>query len=193
MNPPTQPGINITTNEQIEYFTQLLTIMIAEDSTRQLEPTLRPDETKLVRSLPVILSVFLNPLALRLKTEQEAQVRAMATQPKDNPWLSKLQDEYLGKILYDGGYFRVFAIQFVPNKNTNRFPYWEATTEPVFEDENGEFIVHDRHVSISKDCTRTLLKSSMVGFALAKYCNGHDADPVRLTFADACIAKFLTR
>jgi hypothetical protein len=89
--------------------------MIAEDSTRQLEPTLRPDETTLVRCLPVISERFLNTLALRLKTEQEAQVRAMAT-PKDNPWLSKLQDEYLGKILYDGRYFRVFAIQFVPNK-----------------------------------------------------------------------------
>jgi hypothetical protein len=116
----------------------------------------------------------------------------MAT-PKDNPWLRKLQDEYLGQILYDGGYFRVFAIQFVPNKNINRFPCWEATTEPVFEDENGKFVVHDRHVSIGKDCTRTLLKSSMVGFALAKYCNGDEADPVRITFADACIAKFLTR
>jgi hypothetical protein len=192
MNPPTQPGLKITTNEQIEYLTQLLTIMIAEDSLRQLEPTLRPDETKLVRCLPVISERFLNPLALRLKTEQEAQVRALAT-PKDNPWLRKLQDEYLGQILYDGGYFRVFAIQFVPNKNTNRFPCWEATTEPVFEDENGKFVVHDRHVSIGKDCTRTFLKSSMVGFALAKYCNGDEADPVRITFADACIAKFLTR
>jgi len=72
MNPPTQPGLKITTNEQIEYLTQLLTIMIAEDSLRQLEPTLRPDETKLVRCLPVISERFLNPLALRLKTEQEA-------------------------------------------------------------------------------------------------------------------------
>ena len=33
----------------------------------------------------------------------------------------------------------------------------------------------------------------MVGFALAEYCNGDDVDPVRLTFADTCIAKFLTR
>ena len=189
---PKDPGLHVTTKQQLEYLAQLLTLMIAEDSTRQLEPTLRPDETKLVRSLPVISECFLNPLALRLKTEQEAQVRAMAT-PKDNPWLTKLQDEYLGKILYDGGYFRVFAIQFVPNKNTNRFPCWEATTEPVFEDDKGDFVVHDRHVSIGKNGTRTLLKSSMVGFALAEYSNGDTADPVSLPYAASCITKFLSR
>ena len=192
MNPPAQPGIKITTKSQIEYLTELLHIMMAEDSMRELQPTMRPDENKLVRSLPVISEIFQNPLALRLKTEQEAQIRAMVT-PKDNPWLSKLQSEYLNKIFYDGGYFRVFAVQYVPNKNTNRFPCWEATTEPVFEDDHGIFVVHDRHVSVNKDGTRTLLKSAMVGFALAEYCNCDDADPVRLTFADTCIAKFLTR
>ena len=33
----------------------------------------------------------------------------------------------------------------------------------------------------------------MVGFALAEYSNGDDADPIRLTFADECHAKFLQR
>jgi len=192
MNPPAQPGIKLTAKAQIEYLTDLLHIMMAEDSMRELQPTMRPDENKLVRSLPVISEMFQNPEALRLKTEQEAQIRAMAM-PKDNPWLAMFQNEYLNKILWDGGYFRVFAVQYVPNKNTNRYPCWEATTEPVFKDDHGDFVVHDRHVTIGKDGTRTLLKSSMVGFALAEYSNGDDADPVRLTFADTCIAKFLTR
>jgi hypothetical protein len=192
MNPPAQPGIKITAKAQIEYLTELLHIMMAEDSMRELQPTMRPNENKLVRSLPLISETFQNPVALRLKTEQEAQIRAMVT-PKDNPWLAKFQSEYLNKILWDGGYYRVFAVQYVPNKNTNRYPCWEATTEPVFKDDRGEFVVHDRHVSVGKDGTRTLLKSSMVGFALAEYSNGDDADPVRLTFADTCIAKFLTR
>jgi hypothetical protein len=192
MNPPAQPGIKITAKAQIEYLTELLHIMMAEDSIRELQPTIRPDENKLVRSLPVISEIFQNPVALQLKTEQEAQIRAMVM-PKDNPWLAKFQSEYLNKILWDGGYYRVFAVQYVPNKNTNRYPCWEATTEPVFMDDHGEFVVHDRHVSVGNDGTRTLLKSSMVGFALAEYSNGDDADPVRLTFADTCIAKFLTR
>jgi hypothetical protein len=177
---------------KIEYLTEFLHIMMAEDSMRQLQPTMRPDENKLVRSLPVISEMFQNPVALRLKTEQEAHIRAMVM-PKDNPWLAKLQSEYLNKILWDGGYFRVLAVQYLSNKNTNRYPCWEATTEPVFKDEHGEFVVHDRHVSVGKDGTRTLIKSSMVGFTLAEYSNGDDADPVRLTFADTCIAKFITR
>jgi hypothetical protein len=31
----------------------------------------------------------------------------------------------------------------------------------------------------------------MVGFALAEYSNGDDADPIRLPFADQCHARFL--
>jgi hypothetical protein len=38
-----------------------------------------------------------------------------------------------------------------------------------------------------------LLKSAEVGFALAEYSNGDDVDPVKLTFADECHAKFLQR
>ena len=41
--------------------------------------------------------------------------------PADNPIYNKLVDEYKGKILYDGGYYRVFSIQFVPNKGMNRY------------------------------------------------------------------------
>ena len=33
----------------------------------------------------------------------------------------------------------------------------------------------------------------MVGFALAEYSNGDDADPIRLPFADQCHARFLQR
>ena len=33
----------------------------------------------------------------------------------------------------------------------------------------------------------------MVSFALAEYANGDDADPIRLTFADECHARFLQR
>ena len=102
--------------------------------------------------------------------------------PTDNPWLSKLQAEWLGKILYDGGYYRIIAIQYVPNTGNTRYPCWEATSEPVYED-NGEYIVHKRHVAIAEDGSRITLKSSLVGFALAEYSNGDTADPVGLPYA----------
>jgi hypothetical protein len=112
--------------------------------------------------------------------------------PTDNPWFTKLQAEWVGKILYDGGHFCVVHIKFVPNKNNNRYPCWEATTEPVFL-ENGEYTVHNRHVTTGQDGTRVVLKSSLVGFALAEYSNGDDVDPVPLPHAPECHARFLQR
>jgi hypothetical protein len=179
---------------------------------------LQPEDPKLIRALPVISNLFVNPLAVRLKREQEAKVSALAS-PVDNPWLTQFMQEYQGKILFDGSYFRVFAIQYVANKNSSRYPCWEATTEPVFEDDNGAFVVHERHFATASDGRRTLLKASMVGFALAEYSNGtfnlylltpsqtypypymppctlpkgDDADPVRLTYADECHTRFLHR
>jgi hypothetical protein len=112
--------------------------------------------------------------------------------PTDNPFFTKLQAEWLGKILYDGGYYRVVAIQYVLNTGNTRYPCWEATTEPVYN-ENGEYIVHKRHVTIAKDGSNITLKSSLVGFALAEYSNGDNADPVSLPYAALCHTRFLQR
>ena len=192
MTPTPDAGVKLNTEMQITYLRNLLFAMIAEDLQRPLEATARAEDTQLVRKLPVISELFLNPESLRLKKLQESRIAAMVA-PKDNPWVATLMEEYLGKILYDGGYFRVFAIQFVPNKGRNVFPCWEATTEPVYKDEAGEWVVHNRHLVVMKDGSRKLLKSAMEGFALAEYSNGDDVDPVRLPFADECHAKFLQR
>jgi hypothetical protein len=171
MFPPTNPQRRVSTHDHILYLRELLSIMIAEDNTRAFHPVLQAEETKLVRQLPVISDMYVNPLSVRLKNEQEAKVQALAS-PVDNPWLAHLQQEYRGKILYDGGYFRVFAVQYVANKSSNRFPCWEATTEPVYQDDNGDFVVHERNFAIGADGSRTLLKANMVGFALAEYSKG---------------------
>ena len=172
MNPTPNPGERSTVKVRIAYLREVLVLMMHEDATRPLHPTLPTATTNLVRTLPVVAEVFVNPLVVRLKGEQEALVQAMAS-PKDNPWLVKLRQEYIGKILYDGGYYRVFAVQYVPNKTSNRYPCWEATTEPVYEAEDGNFLVHERHFAVGPEGSRTLLKSSMVGFALAEYSNGY--------------------
>ena len=44
-----------------------------------------------------------------------------------------------------------------------------------------------------EDGTNKLLKSAEVGFALAEYSLGDDAEPVKLTYVDECHAKFLQR
>jgi hypothetical protein len=58
-----------------------------EDSTRQLLLTIHPDNAKLVRTLPVLSEMFVNPLVVRLKTEQEALVKAMASPTDKIPHL----------------------------------------------------------------------------------------------------------
>ena len=178
---------------QITYLKNLLYLMIAEDLKRPNEATAQASDAKLVRQLPVISDLFLNPRSLSLKNLQESRIAAMAS-PKDNPWFARLMEEYLGKILFDDGeYFRVFAIQFNPNKGRNVYPCWEATTEPVWKNEEGQWIVHKRHLVPMEGGHPKLLKSAEVGFALAEYSNGDDVDPVRLSHADECHAKFIER
>jgi hypothetical protein len=191
MEPHKRTTGTLKTTDKIEYLTSLLRLMILEDIARPSQPTIAVEDTGLVRRLPVLNDKFLNPLSRRLKSEQETDI-ARKMSPTDNPCLTKLQAEWLGKILYDGGNYRIIAIQYVPNTGNTRYPCWEATSEPVYK-ENGEYIVHKRHVAIAEDGSNITLKSSLVGFALAEYSNGDNADPVSLPYAALCHTRFLQR
>ena len=63
----------------------------------------------------------------------------------------------------------------------------------MYKNDEGQFVVHSRHLLQSADGPPKLLKSAEVGFALAEYSDGDDVDPVRLNYADQCHAKFLQR
>ena len=191
MEPHKEDGEKITTKDKVQYLTSLLQIMMVEDLGRLNEPNVEVEDTGLVRRLPVLSTLFLNPLSTRLKREQESDI-ANKLASSDDPWLTKLHAEWVGKVLYDGGYFRVVDILYVHNKGNNRYPCWEATSEPVHL-HNGEFVVHDRNVTLASNGTRVTLKSSLVGFALAEYSNGDKEDPVCLPFAAECHARFLQR
>jgi hypothetical protein len=78
----------------------------------------------------------------------------------------------------------------VPNKSNNRYPCWEATSEPVYLN-SGDYVVHDRHVTVGPKETPLTKKSSLTGFVLAEYSNGDNADPVTLPFAKECHDRFL--
>lgn len=192
MNPFPTEGKTNGNATHITYLKSLLYVMMAEDAKRPLDTAAQHVDAKLVRKLPVISETFLNPRSTHLKKLQQETVAALA-QPKDNPWYTRLMEEYLGKIVWDGGYFRVFAIQYNANKGRNVFPCWEATTEPVYKDDDGTFLVHHRHQATMEDGSTKLLKSAEVGFALAEYSLGDDAEPVKLTYVDQCHAKFLQR
>ena len=71
--------------------------MTLEDLGRPNEPKVQVEDTGLVRRLPVISTTFLNPLSIRLKREQETDI-ARKMSPIDNPWLTQLHAEWVGKI-----------------------------------------------------------------------------------------------
>jgi hypothetical protein len=180
------------TADCINYLRSLVHLMITEDLARPLEPGAALANTHILRRLPIVSELYVNPVSVRLKAEQEARVAQIAA-PKDNLWLAQLITVYVGKIQYDNGYFRVFDVLYVANKgNKTRYPCWEATTEPGYL-EDGLFFVDERHLTTGADGKKILLKSSMVGFALAEYSNGDDVDPVRLPFANECLLRCLQR
>jgi hypothetical protein len=160
MNPDPSSGTKVTTDMQISHRKRLLYLMISEDRERPLEATVGHGDTQLVRRLPVIAHAYMNPVSTRLKQLQETTVQNMSL-PKDNPLYDQLHKAY-GQILYDGGYYRVISIQFVPNKGKNVYPCWEATTEPVYKNDAGHYVVHDRHLVAASDGTKKLLKAAEV-------------------------------
>ena len=83
MQPHPDPAKKTTTNDRITYLIQLLRLMMLEDAQRH-EPTLQPEDNTVVRRLPVVSEIYINPLSVRLKREQETRVAAMAT-PKITP------------------------------------------------------------------------------------------------------------
>ncbi len=147
MQPHPVSACKPSTGAQIAYLLQLLKLMMQEDAGRNVQATVTPEDNSVVRRLPVVSETYINPISVRLKQEQEARVAAMAV-PTDNPWLAKLHAEYVGKLLYDGGFFRVFVVLYVNNKGSRtRYPCWEATSEPVHLADDGTWVVHDRHLS----------------------------------------------
>ncbi len=47
----------------------------------------------------------------------------------------------------------------------------------MYKNDEGQFVVHLRHLLQAADGPPKLLKSAEVGFALAEYSNGDDVDP----------------
>jgi hypothetical protein len=106
LKPHEDPSKKATTTDRIAYLVRLLRVMITEDQDRPLEPIDALQYRQIIRRLPFVSQVYINPVSVRLKAEQEARLEQLAA-PEDNPWLAQLHREYVGKILYDNGYFRV--------------------------------------------------------------------------------------
>jgi hypothetical protein len=168
MNPHPTPGANITTEMQISYLIRLLYLMIDEDLQRPLEHQARPEDTQLVRRLPVISQTYLVFPCWEATTEPVH---------KDEHGQFVLHDRDL--VVTIDGTKKLLKSAEVSTKTTNL-----TLTLTLL-------VTLALSLTLTLTVTRTLTLTCQVGFALAEYSNGDDVDPVKLTFADTCYAKFL--
>jgi hypothetical protein len=84
MQPHPDPAKKATTTDCITYLRSLVRVMITEDVARPLERRAALADTNILRRLPIVSEVYVNPVSVRLKAEQEARVAQIAA-PKDNP------------------------------------------------------------------------------------------------------------
>jgi hypothetical protein len=102
----------------------------------------------------------------------------------DDPWLVELDREYVGKLcfLYDISLrhklYRICRVAYWPSTKT-RYASWEGTMEPVHVQGDGSLYQLDGdvvHLSDGKILTKT---KKIIGYILAEYIDGDDADPTR--------------
>ena len=178
------------------YLIGLITAMIAEDAddlgVNECSSTLKDE---FIRLLPTISVEFYNPKAAHLKAEFTQQIAALAT-PTDDPVYVELHAKYVQKILYDfetratAKLFRIVSIQFVRSYTASRSSCWEATCEPVYRDAmTGTFHVPSE---IQVPGSHVTLTHALVGYCVAEYAAGHDADPTYLPWVDNYMSHFST-
>ncbi len=176
------------------YLIALTTAMIAEDAddlgVNETSSTLKEE---FIRLLPTISLDFYNPKAAHLKAEFTQQIAALAT-PTDDPVYVELHAKYVHKILYDyetratAKLFRIVSIQFVRSYTASRSSCWEATCEPVYRDAmTGSF-----HVPSDKQVpgSHVTLTHALVGYCVAEYDNGIEAEPTYFPWVDQYISSF---
>ncbi len=106
----------------------------------------------------------------------------------------ELHAKYFQKILFDFEtratvkLFRVVSIQFVRSYTSSRLSCWEATCEPVYRDSmSGTFHVP---AEMQVPGSHVTLTHALVGYCVAEYGAGLDADPTYLPWVDNYINHF---
>jgi hypothetical protein len=178
------------------YLRALITAMIAEDADALgVNENNSKQKDEFIRSLPTLSVEFYNPKAANLKAEFSQQIAALAN-PQDDPVYLELFEKYNQKILYDfetratAKLFRIVSIQFVRSYTASRFSCWEATCEPVYRDANaGTFHVP---CEIQVPGSHVTLTHALVGYCVAEYAAGLEAEPTYLPWVDNYISHFST-
>jgi hypothetical protein len=107
----------------------------------------------------------------------------------DDPWLVELDREYVGKLcfLHDISLrhklYRICRVAYWPSTKT-RYASWEGTMEPVYVLDDGSLYQLDDDVVQLTGGKVVTKANKLIGYILAEYIDGDDADPTRSDCVD---------
>ena len=166
-----------------QYLKELVLLMMRADGRRQPSTAFAPTLAGLVRINPIINLASTDPLSTKAKARQDLEIGLKVAQA-DDPWLVSLDLEYVGKLcfLHDISLrhklYRICRIAFWPSTKA-RYASWEATMEPIHvHHDDSLFCLDDDVVQLSNGKTMTKA-NKLIGYILAEYIDGDDAEPTR--------------
>jgi hypothetical protein len=151
----------------------------------------------LVRSNPVLSIASTDPISIQAKKQQEIVVGLTACQV-DDPWLVLLDADYVGKLcfLHDISLrhklYRICKIAYW-DSTRKRYASWEATMEPVHVCPEGSVFIHDDDAVVMSAGRRVTKASALLGYVLAEYVDGDEADPTRTDCVDKYVMDALEK
>ena len=171
--------------------------MMKADSRRAMAKGDNPILNNLVRSNPVINLASTDPVSIRAKQQQQIAIGLQAAQ-SDDPWLLDLEKEYIGKFCFLNDIslrhklYRICKIAYWPS-TAARYASWEGTMEPVHLHKDGTvFMLDEDVVRCSKGRIMTKAKAYL-GYILAEYIDGDDAEPTRSDCVDRYMMNSLEK
>jgi hypothetical protein len=132
-----------------------------------------------------------DPISIQAKKQQAITVGLTATQV-DDPWLVLLDAEYVGKLCFLNDISLRHKLYWICSisywdSTRKRNASWEATMEPVHVAPDGTVFVHDDDTVVMSGAKRLTKASALLGYVVAEYVDGDDADPTRTD----CVDKYV--
>ena len=174
-----------------EHIKKLVLFMMKADSRRQPTQDVQPHLSGLVRLNPVINSTSTDPIATRAKAQQDIAIGLQAAQ-SDDPWLVTLDKEYVNTLCYlhdislRHKLYRICKIAYWPSTKT-RYASWEGTMEPIHVNLDGSLYQLDDDVVWLSNGKTTTMANKLIGYILAEYIDGDDAEPTR----SDCVNRYI--
>ena len=182
---------------EVDYLQELVVLMLKADSRRGAVANEAVGLSGLLRVVPTLNVLSTNATALKLRQQMEERL-CLNAQQTDDPWLLFLTKEYVGKICFLDDIAERHKLYRVANiaywtSTKHRYANWEATLEPIHLNSDGLFYVADEDVVIGPKGVRLTKAKVLLGYILAQYIDGDDAEPTRTECVDLYIENAMEK